>query len=195
MTTTELLRTDLIGVYAHHCNLGPADTPFVEVHSEYSLGYVRRGSFCCHSLGKSLDLVAGAIIVGKPGDEFVCSHEHHDCGDECLSFGFAPDVAEQLAGQTDIWRTVGMAPFAETAVFGELAQAAADGASEVGLDEAGLMFASRFAEIASGERRERQAIAARDRRRVINSALWIDHYSHRPLHLDRLATDAGLSLF
>jgi hypothetical protein len=35
---------------------------------------------CCHSLGKSFDLVAGSVIVGNPSDEYICSHEHHDCG-------------------------------------------------------------------------------------------------------------------
>ena len=34
------------------------------------------------------ELVAGSVLVGHAGDEFVCTHEHHDCGDECLSFQF-----------------------------------------------------------------------------------------------------------
>src|SRR5262249_14678718 len=58
-----------------------------------------------------------------------------------------------------------------------------------------LMFAGRFAEAASGKRRERQRIAARERRRIVNSALAIDSYSHRPLQLEGLARDAGFSPF
>jgi AraC-like DNA-binding protein len=192
---TELLRTDTVAVYAHHCDRGPADTPFAEVHTAYSLGYVRRGTFRCHSLGRSHDLVAGSIVVGRPGDEYVCSHEHHGCGDECLAFSFAPEIVEQLAGSREIWRCVAMAPVAATMVLGELAGATAEGNTDIGLDEVGLIFAGRFAALALGMRRGTPKIGARERRRIIESALWIDTDAHRPLSLERLARQAGFSAF
>ena len=34
------------------------------------------------------ELVAGSILVGHPGVEYTCTHEHHVCGDECLSSNF-----------------------------------------------------------------------------------------------------------
>ena len=36
-----------------------------------------------------IELVAGSMLVGHPGDEYICTHDHV-CGDECLSFFLAP---------------------------------------------------------------------------------------------------------
>jgi hypothetical protein len=51
-----------------------------------------RGSFGCQAHGESFDLVTGSLMVGYPGDEYVCTHEHHHGGDECLSFQLAPET-------------------------------------------------------------------------------------------------------
>ena len=64
-------------------------------------------------------------------------------------------------------------------VLGELAQAAADGRSDLGLDEVGQLFASRFVEVVSGRRAKPVTATARDRRRAVETALWIDAHSHR----------------
>jgi hypothetical protein len=53
-------------------------------HSITSVSYVRKGSFGCRTRGRSFELVTGSILVGYPGDEYVCTHDHV-CGDECLS--------------------------------------------------------------------------------------------------------------
>ena len=61
---------------------------------------MRKGSFGYRVRGRAFELVAGSLLVGRPGDEYICTHDHHVCGDECLSFQLAPDVAE----------TIGVAP-------------------------------------------------------------------------------------
>jgi AraC-like DNA-binding protein len=80
-------------------------------------------------------------------------------------------------------------------VLGELAQAAADGRSDLGLDEVGQMFASRFVEVVSGRRQKPAAATPRDRRRAVETALWIDAHSHRQIDLEQAAAQADISPF
>ena len=80
-------------------------------------------------------------------------------------------------------------------VLGELAQAAADGNSDIGLDEIGQLLASRFVEVVSGKARKTGPDAARDRRRAVETALWIDANSHRQIDLEDAAAQAGISPF
>jgi hypothetical protein len=53
------------------------------------------------------ELVTGSILVGHPGDEYMCTHDHHVCGDECLSFHLAPALADDARSITDIALDVG----------------------------------------------------------------------------------------
>ena len=80
-------------------------------------------------------------------------------------------------------------------VLGELAQAASEGASDVGVDEVGLCFAARFVAVVAGRPAAGRATAERDRRRAVDAALWIDAHSHEEIDLERAAREAGLSAF
>ena len=80
-------------------------------------------------------------------------------------------------------------------VLGELAQAAADGRSDIGLDEIGQVFAGRFVEVVSGRRNAPAPAKARDRRRAVETALWIDANSHQQIDLDAAAAQADISPF
>jgi len=193
MATTALLQ-GAVSAFDHRCDRGPDDRPFTELHGGFSLAYVRRGSFACETLGRRHELVAGALMVGRPGDAYVCSHDHHQCGDECLHFQFAPELAEQVAPDA-AWRSGALPPLADVMVAGELAQAVADGRGDLGLDEAGLMLASRFAQVMSDKRPAAPRLRAADRRRAVEAALWIDAYSHRSIDLAAAAAHAGLSPF
>jgi AraC family transcriptional regulator len=46
---------------------------------------VPKGSFGCRTRGRCFELVVGSILVGHPGDEFICTHDHV-CGDEACHF-------------------------------------------------------------------------------------------------------------
>src|ERR1700692_3620861 len=129
MTRTPLLQRGFISVSDFRCSAGPDDKPFVEQFDCHSISYVRKGSFGCRTRGKSFELVAGSILVGHPGDEYMCTH-HHAVGDECLSFHLAPELAESIGDRSSIWRTGSVPPLPEMMVLGELAQAAADGRSD-----------------------------------------------------------------
>ena len=80
-------------------------------------------------------------------------------------------------------------------VLGELAQTAADGNSDLGVDEVGQILASRFVEIVSGRPRKRASPTVRDRRRAVEAALWIDDNSQADIDLEQAARLAGLSPF
>jgi AraC-like DNA-binding protein len=195
MTATTLLQSDSISVYDYRCSAGPDSKPFVEQHHCHSVAYVRKGSFGCVKRGQSFELVAGSILIGHPGDEYVCTHEHHICGDECLSFALAPELVDSLGGKADVWRTGCAPPLPELMVLGELAQAAACGRGDIGLDEVGHALANRFVEVVSGRTQRPLRATARDRRRAVETALWIDAHSHRPIELEDAAGQAGLSAF
>jgi AraC-like DNA-binding protein len=194
MTATTLLQRPSISVSDFRCDAAPGDAPFMERHRCHSISYVRKGSFGCHSRGRFTELVAGSVLVGHPGDEYVCSHDHV-CGDECLSFFLGCDLVEAIGDRAEIWQVGSTPPLPELMVFGELAQASAEGRSDIGLDEIGQLFAGRFVEVISGRTSKRFAASARDRRRAVEAALWIDAHSHQEIDLEQAARQADISLF
>ena len=189
------LRSGPVSVVDYRCTAGPAEKPFTEVHRSYSVSYVRKGSFGYRTRGQTFELVAGSVLIGNAGDEFVCTHDHQLCGDECLAFHLEPEAAETIDLRAGIWRSGGLPPLAELMVIGELAQAAAEGRSDVGLDELGWLFPARFVQIVSGRKQPPQEAGSRDRRRAVEAALWLDAHSHEPIDLDGAARQAGLSPF
>ena len=149
----------------------------------------------------------GSLFVGFPGDEYICSHDHHVCGDECLSFRFAPDIADSVEGDSKAWRAGVLPPLAELMPLGELAQGAADGCNDLALEEAGALLVSRFLGVVSGKpgasapahrltkgRRSSNGYG-RVRRRIIETAMRIGQDSRQRLSLEAMASWAGLSPF
>ncbi|MBI3770393.1 MAG: helix-turn-helix transcriptional regulator [Deltaproteobacteria bacterium] len=194
MAATTVMRRGAISVIDYRCDVGVDAEPFVELHSGFDVAYVRKGSFGYCARGESFELVAGSILVGHPGDEYVCTHDH-GCGDECLSFQLSPELVETIGDRREIWRTGRVPPLPELMVLGELAQAAVEGRSDVGLDEVGMLFASRFVEVVSGRKRNPPEARARDRRRAVEAALWMDAHSHEPIDLEHAAREVGLGAF
>ena len=194
MTSTTLLERKSISVSDFRCTAGPGDKPFVEQHRCHSISYVREGSFGLHCRGKFSELVAGSVLIGHPGDEYTCTHDHV-CGDECLSFFLGEELVDSITDSSAIWQIGAAPPLPELMVLGELAQAAADGRSDIGLDEIGQVLASRFVEVVSGKARKAGLDSPRDRRRAVETALWIDANSHREIDLEDAATQAGISPF
>ena len=172
MITTTLLADASMAVVDCRCEAGAPAKPFAEVHGTCSVSFVRQGSFGYASRGRSRELVAGSTLIGLAGDEYACTHEHHARGDECLSFQLAPELAEALDDRPATWRAGALPPLPGLVVLGELAQAAAEGRSDVGLGEAGMLYAARAVALvrdAPRGRRRREppsaSAAARSRRR------------------------------
>src|ERR1700728_2251712 len=195
MIRTTLLEHRAISVSDFRCTAGPGEKPFAEQFRCHSVSYVRKGSFGCQSRGRTFELVTGSVLVGFPGDEYVCTHDHHICGDECLSFFLEPELVETIGDRREAWRGGAAPPLPELMVLGELAQAAAGGRSDIGLDEVGHLFASRFVETVSGRPRKPVAVKARDRRRAVEAAHWIAANSHQEINLGATANQAGISPF
>jgi AraC-like DNA-binding protein len=194
MARRDVFRSSAVTVIDYRCEAAPRDSPFAELHNSFSLSYVRRGTFGCRARGRSFELVAGSIFVGHAGDEYICTHEHLG-GDECLSFHLAPALVEAIGYRPDIWRTVCVPPLPELVVLGELAQAAAEGSGEIGLDEIGMLLAARFVALLSGQRQRPAEGRAYDHRRAVEAALWIDANAHEPIDLESVASEFGLSPF
>jgi AraC-like DNA-binding protein len=194
MASRTLLENPSITVSDFRCTATVGEAPFVEQHRCHSISYVRKGSFGCHSRGRFFELVAGSVLVGYSGDEFACSHDHV-CGDECLSFFLSDELADVIGDRPDIWQIGCVAPLPELMVLGELAQATADGRTDLGLDEVGQMFASRFVAVVTGRPQKSGQVAARDRRRAVETALWIDAHFRHDISLERAANRAGITPF
>ncbi len=194
MAATTLWQSDALTVIDYRCDAGPHGAPFVERHGGFDLAYVRKGSFGYRTRGQAFELVAGAILVGHPGDEFLCTHDHV-VGDECLSFQLSPALVEMVGGRAERWRSGALPPLAELMVLGELAEAVAAGASDLALDEAGMALAARFVEIVADRTPRPYVASERDRRRAVDAALWIDERATAAVDLAQVADAAGLSAF
>jgi AraC-like DNA-binding protein len=194
MSSTTLYQRPSITVSDFRCSAVPGDKPFAEQHRCHSISYVRKGSFGYRSRGRAHELVAGSVLVGFPGTEFICTHDHV-CGDECLSFFFEPELVGATGERSEAWQIGAAPPLPELMVLGELAQAAASGSSDIGLDEVGHLLANRLVEVVSGKPRRQAKVTARDRRRAVETALWIDAHSDRPIELEDAAAQAGVSPF
>ena len=195
MVTSKLLHDGYVSTFDYRCDAGPSEKPYAEQHERYSLSYVRKGSFGCRCRGQVHELIAGSVLVGRPGDEYVCLHDHHAGGDECLSFHLPEALVEAIGDRDDVWRTGCAPPLPELMVLGELAQTVAEGGGDIGFDELGVTFAARFVEAVSGRRRKSVEVGARDRRRAVEAALWIDAHSNQQVDLEAAADEAGLSPF
>ena len=195
MAATTLFQNALLTVTDYRCEATRGDRPFAEEHRQHSIAYVRKGSFGCVTRGRHHELIAGSFLVGHPGDEYTCTHDHHDCGDECLAFALSPEFVDSLDGNSGAWRQGALPPLPQMMMVGELAQSIAEGRSDIGLDEAGYVLANRLADTVSGPVRKPPAGHARDRKRTVETAMWIDAQSHRPIDLAEAAHQAGLSPF
>src|SRR5689334_19363735 len=122
-----VLRTGPLTIADYRCRQGLAAPPFTEQHACASVSYVRSGTFGYRSRGRSFELVAGSVLVGRAGDEFVCSHDHRGGGDECLSFQLTPELVEALGAHAGCWQLGALPPLPELMVLGELCQACAEG--------------------------------------------------------------------
>ena len=194
MAQTRMLLEGPVAVRAYRCDAGPRSRAFWEHADGWSVSYVQRGSFSCRCRGRLHDLVPGSVLVLKPGDDYQCTHEHREGGDDCLAVFLTPELVHELAPRRGAWASGGTPPLAEMMVRGEWMRAAAAGDSDVGLDEAALAFVARFAALTDDDAEAREPAAA-DRRRAVESALWIDAHADQALDLQRLAAQCGLSAY
>lgn len=191
---TQVLLRGPVTAAVFRCDAGPAERPFVEHHEAWSVSYVRRGSFACRCRGRDHTLVPGALLVGRPGDEYLCTHDHAAGGDECLAFFLAPELVDEVAGRKLArWQSGALPPLPRPMTLGDSAAGAAAG--DGALAETGLALAAALADTLAGEPRDACTPPAADRRRAMRSALWIDEHAAEPIGLAAMAHEAGLGTF
>jgi AraC family transcriptional regulator len=196
MVSRTLIQNTLLRVVDRRGVAAPRDAPFVERHADYSLSYVRRGTFGYRCRGASFELVAGSILVGYPGDEYVCTHDHARAdGDECLSFHLTPALVDAVGDRPAAWRRGCVPPLPQLMVLGELAQAAAVGRTDVALDEVGIALTTRFVNVVAGRAITSRRAHARDRGRAVEAARWLDAHAVERVDLASTALAVGLSPF
>lgn len=192
--TTPLLAGEDLQVYDVRCSAGPGDPAPPEVHRSFVLAYVRSGSFGVRTERGAHQLVPGGFMTGAPGDVYACSHEHGQ-GDSCLSFHLSPALVDALAaGRASFWRAGGLPPEPELGMLAALGLAAAEGGTDVSMEEAALLLVDRFL-ARGGPTRPAWAPRVVDRRRAVESALWMEAHADQPAQLATLARRAGLSAF
>jgi len=195
MPAPRQLHGGAIAAIDYRCEAGPHDAPYPEIHDSFSVSYVRRGSFGYRVGGSSFELVAGSFLIGCPGAEYTCTHDHHAGGDECLSFRLDPEVVESLGPRAETWRATGVPPTPALMMLGELADSTARGEHDRGLDEVGLMLASECLRVVRDRAPAPTRTTTRDRQRAVEAALWLDENASETIDLQRTAAAVGLSAF
>ncbi|HUM10262.1 MAG TPA: AraC family transcriptional regulator [Myxococcaceae bacterium] len=191
---TPLLVGEDLSVFDVHCSAGPGDPTLPEVHRSFVLAYVRSGSFAVRTERGAHQLVPGAFMTGAPGEVYACSHEQGQ-GDTCLSFHLSPTLVDALGSDRAAgWHAGGLVPEPELGMLAALGLAAAEGGTDVSLEEAALLLVERFLARSSAPR---PAWAPRvvDRRRAVETAVWVEAHADEPVQLAALARRAGLSAF
>jgi AraC-like DNA-binding protein len=193
MTATTLLQRPSITVSDFRCSAGPDDTPFVEQHRCHSISYVRKGSFgCTPAAGRSnwwRDRCWSAIPATNMSAATIMSAATSAC-----RFSGIPNWWKRSATGRHLADRL-RAAAARIDGAGRAWRRPRPRAAAISVStRSGNCFASRFVEVVSGRRRSRAA-TARDRRRAVETALWIDAHSHRRSIWRTGRRQAGISPF
>ena len=194
LTITPLVRGP-VSAAAYICSAGPAERPFAEQHAAWSVSYVQSGSFGCTCRGRQFELMPGSVLLGRPGDEYICTHDHHRGGDQCLAFFIDEAVADEIGGGNRPWETGALPPLAELIAWGELAGSSARYQRGPRVDEIGVAVATKVVDLIGGRRRTALRPGPADRRRAIESALWIEANAAQDVDLQALSQRSGLSVY
>jgi AraC family transcriptional regulator len=195
--TTLLESASGLRISRYCCAAGPDDVPFTEVFEDFSLSYVSRGSFGCFTRGRQLELVAGSFLIGRARDEFQCTHEHHDGGDECLSFHWNDAALDAIEVDCLTFESGALPAIAALPLLGAYGRSVlAAQADDCVLEEIAVRLAHSFASLRSGNATPRLArLTSRDRQRAVLAALFIDSHANEAIRLQDIAALTKLSPF
>jgi AraC family transcriptional regulator len=80
----------------YHCDAGPSDRPFEEIHEGASLSLVTAGTFDYRTATGRAVLYPGAFLLGNAGECFECGHSH-SVGDHCLALHLTSETFAEVA--------------------------------------------------------------------------------------------------
>jgi AraC-like DNA-binding protein len=187
-----LFRNEHVAVARYLCTARRGERPFPEQHTSYSIAFVSRGSFGYHVCGRPFQLIAGSLLLGSPGDDYHCTHEHN-AGDECVCFHFSAEWVAALPSAGSVFRAGATPPLADIGVIAALTEAAAKGHGEYALDELGSLLVQRVAKSAALSSSDIKTASAVERRRAVEAALWLEQNLDRSLSLTEVAREVELS--
>jgi AraC family transcriptional regulator len=193
MRIQTLSRSAPVEVRDYRCEATPGERPFVECFADHSLSFVRAGSFGCRARGQARELVAGGFLVGAPGEEYTCTHDHHAGGDACLAFHFSAGFIDGLACRP--WPVGGLPPITALATLAEaaLARWRRDDGIDPGFDEIGVALAARYVALVEDRPVRHARPSPADRRRAVAGALWIEANATEAIDLDAASRTCGLT--
>ena len=180
------------------CRAGAGERPRDEEHQAFSVTLVERGTLGYRTRAGHARLSAGWLMLGNPGEGYVCSHEDSDgSGDDCVVLSISARAFDDASGA---WGLAGSRPrFGRAAlppsprVSALLGTLAVDGIEGFALEEAALQVIG----IVQGSLNEDAAPAAvpRQDERALAAAQCIELRAAEPLTLDEVAAAVGLSTF
>jgi AraC family transcriptional regulator len=195
------------------CTSGPRDRAFEEQHSHACIVIVVAGSFQYRAQspsGPSRELMTpGSLLLGSAGQCYECGHQH-GAGDRCLSFWYAPDYFERLAGDAGArgrldFRVLRVPPLralspvvarASAALTGQIGSANEGPVrTEVPWEELSLQLAAQTIQVLSGLSSDSSSAPPSAEARVTRAVRKIDRHPGARLTLGSLAREAGLSEF
>jgi AraC-like DNA-binding protein len=186
-----LWRSRGVQVGAHLCHAGPEDRPFEEQHRSSTFAFVMAGSFEYRTRAGTASLGAGAVLIGRRGEPFECSHRFGR-GDRCLSFGFSEAALDEVRSASRGRRLRSWLPAgARSTVLLGAARAAERRGDGAALEEIGWTLAAMA--LGFDEPTDAREPTAQDRRRAADAMRFVDEHAGEPLSLDAIAGAVGAS--
>lgn len=180
------------------CRAGAGERPRDEEHQAFSVTLVERGTLGYRTRAGRARLSAGWLMLGNPGEGYVCSHEQGDgTGDDCVVLSIsaqafdAASAALGLRGAAPRFGRAALPPVPRvSALLGSLVD---DGIEGFALEEAALQVVG----IVQASLQDGAAPAAvpRQDERALAAAQCIERRAAEPLTLDEVAAAVGLSTF
>ena len=178
------------------CTCGPADRPFEERYWSVAVSLVLSGSFAYRTSLGSVLMSPGSWLLGNVGGTYECSHEHGH-GDRCLSFQFDPALFDHVARDAGLsaarFGSNRIPPMRKVAPLAARAISALDGNDS--FEEVALEAAATALRIGSDSGHCEQAVAPRDRTRIVDVLHHLEHDASRVRRLEDLSKLAGLSRY
>ena len=182
------------------CTAGPSDPPFEERFAYASVSLVLSGTFVCRSDHGSWLMSPGALLLGRVGRPFECSHQYGE-GDRCLSFQFDPELFERIgrdaAGSLIALDRHPLPPLRALAALTARARAAVEGQRwcKDSFEEIAFELAGGIIRMKPPTGRDPVGAAERDRDRVAGALRVLETSFVQSHTLAELAQIAGLSRY
>lgn len=177
------------------CSAGPEHHPFEERHSGFAIAVVLSGTFQYRcSSGRDL-MTPGSLLLGNPGECFVCSHEHAT-GDRCVSFSWSPEFFAQAAGASgNTFRLPRIPPVKTLSPLVAQAASILSGDGRISPEEVAVQLAAQTIPLAARVSPRHTSPDPSSLARVTRIVRMLENHPEEPHSLSTLAESAKLGRF